>query len=319
MTVERRENRLNRSRTPRRVRATGILAVFALSGGAGCGQSMIRRPLEPGRLTPPSARAEGKEPAPAGTLAGSPPGAVTGSAFALSPGGQKPSPMLAVPEGFVAFGTNRIGADPSPLKTSTTWNGWKLPIPKTGERDYLASASREVGIALPGSTRAKPFNLDGGVVTASESSAIPKAPTLSESPETPPTPTLSATAVSQPVTPTEPGPAPVVGESPAPVPVTVAQTEPPAPSPMSPKEEATPAREVEAPPANAEVASPASAVSLPRDNPETVVASMPEPTPPIQAPPIPTKQLPAVPAPVEARPVEVVVREAPVQPAAGRR
>src|SRR4051794_40284889 len=147
MTVGRRDVRPNR---PKRVKArgarTGMLALLALSAGAGCGQAMLRPEGGPGRTA--SSLGLAVEPTPARKLAWDDFGerlrmsaAAPGRLAEVSVAGGN---LLgtAVPPSYLNLGTTSGVARGGPLlaQTATTWNGWKLP-PGRGPESLAATAA----------------------------------------------------------------------------------------------------------------------------------------------------------------------------------
>ena len=204
MTVERRDERPNRPRTLRRVPATGLLAILSLSAGAGCGQSMIRRPPPvAGQPEPNSSGRFVDDAVPVRGLSWGGPAPGNESLVSPPPIKKYPTPLLTVPTDFVAFGGSKIGSETTLVSTDTAWNGWKIPSPKRPERDYLNIASKESGIALPKRRSSVSFDDRVVAVTAPKPTAAPGSAPKAPSVVAQTTPAADSKPTTKPQTPTE--------------------------------------------------------------------------------------------------------------------
>ena len=204
MTVERRDERPNRPRTLRRVPATGLLAILSLSAGAGCGQSMIRRPPPvAGQPEPNSSGRFVDDAVPVRGLSWGGPAPGNESLVSPPPIKKYPTPLLTVPTDFVAFGGSKIGSETTLVSTDTAWNGWKIPSPKRPERDYLNIASKESGIALPKRRSSVSFDDRVVAVTAPKPTAAPGSAPKAPSVIAQTTPAADSKPTTKPQTPTE--------------------------------------------------------------------------------------------------------------------
>ena len=156
MTEVCRSGRPNRPKGMRSAR-TGVVALLALSAGAGCGQTMLRPATGPGLAA--QALGQVNEDVPGRQLGWNDPGQLSAREALVAKGGGSAKTGLP-PAGPISLDGVTAGPPPSPMIVTfdgstfarTTWNGWKLPGPRpfgTPGGPMIASANGNdpVGVA----------------------------------------------------------------------------------------------------------------------------------------------------------------------------
>ncbi len=288
---------------------TGLVALLALSAGAGCGQAMVRPKSGPGLAV--QALGQVDEEVPGRQLGWEDPGQAAARAALVAKGGGSAKTGLP-PGGPISIDSMTAGPHPSPTLAKiatfdgssyakTTWNGWKIPDRKpfgaAGEPVQMANRGELIEMPRPINRRASARLMDDSLLEACRESKIAP-PTRRKAGSNTPAPVVDSLAAACREARIAPPKAKAVASNPEPAVAAVVARAPVAPEPVkvSPKVIIVPPTEpvadaVELPRA----ATQARIVDVPAATKPEAVEPRVQPTPmpllvatPTEVPPIPT-------------------------------